>query len=318
MDIKQLRYFVAVAEERSVTQAAARLRMSQPPLSAQLARLEREVGARLFTRHRRGVDLTEAGRHLFARAVRLLRDVDEVAQSVRSVGQGATGRLALALVPSLAQTVAPPLLRRVTSEVPDLVLDVLETTPDELRQALHTRQVDAGLAFQGAGPGAAPGEGLDSAVVAREPLVAVLPPGPPVRDGELIDLADLAREPFVVPARYATPGLHSHVLAACRTAGFLPVSVRETRLVATLLGLVAGGLGVSVLPVSLARLGGDLVRAVPLRRPVHAVETVVLWRGAEEQSPVLRRLLRLALATPEPDLLGPGKGRRRTAGVEPG
>ncbi|HEY1486140.1 MAG TPA: LysR family transcriptional regulator, partial [Micromonosporaceae bacterium] len=109
MDIRRLRYFVAVAEERSISRAARRLHLAQPPLSVQLHGLERELGVTLFTRHRRGVDLTEAGVELAHHARRLLDDIDTVTDAVRSVGQGASGRLTLAFVPALAVTLLPDL-----------------------------------------------------------------------------------------------------------------------------------------------------------------------------------------------------------------
>src|ERR671936_1449943 len=126
MDLRQLRYFVVVAEERSVTRAAARLHLTQPPLSAQLARLEHELGTPLLVRHRRGVDLTEAGRHLLDHARRLLAGVDAAADSVRRLGEGRAGRLSVAFVPAAAPTVLAPLLRRYHRDRPDVALELHE------------------------------------------------------------------------------------------------------------------------------------------------------------------------------------------------
>src|SRR5690348_8818169 len=129
MDLRQLRYFLVVAEERSVTRAAARLHLTQPPLSAQLARLEQELGVELFVRHRRGVDLTEAGRELFAHATRLLSGVDAATDSVRRLGEGRAGRLTVAFVSATAPSVLAPLLRGYHARNPDVVLEFLEGTP---------------------------------------------------------------------------------------------------------------------------------------------------------------------------------------------
>lgn len=315
MDVRQLRYFIAVAEERSITRAATRLHITQPPLSAQLARLERELGTRLLTRHRHGVDLTDAGQHLLSRAVRLVREFEDIDESVRAIGQGASGRLTLAFVPSLIQTALAPLLRAVARELPDVALDLLESTPDEVVRRVRGQRADAGMAYQppasaaGSAPGAVAGEGLDVAVVAREPLAAVVPPDSPLGRGPRLDLVSLDREPFILPMRHGRPGLYAHAIAACHTSGFTPIAIRETQLVQTAVALVSAGLGVTVLPLSLARAYGARAGVVPLGRPVHMVETVLLWRRGHEASPVLHRFLRIALSTPEPDMLGPDKAR---------
>jgi DNA-binding transcriptional LysR family regulator len=329
MDVRQLRYFIAVAEERSITRAAARLHITQPPLSAQLAGLERELGARLLVRHRHGVDLTDAGQHLLSRAVRLVRDFEDTTESVRAIGQGASGRLALAFVPSLVQTTLSSLLRAVAHELPDVSLDLLESTPDEVVQRLRGQRVDAGMAYQppdtasatSALPGtstasatsaaSATGDGLDVAVIAREPLAAVVSRDSALSHQERLDLVSLDQEPFILPMRHGRPGLYAHAMAACHTSGFTPIAVRETQLVQTAVALVGAGLGVTILPLSLALASGANVSVVPLGRPVHMVETVLLWRRGQESNPVLHRFLRLALATPEPDMLGPDKARHQ-------
>lgn len=305
MDLRDLRYVVAIAEERSLTRAAARLHMTQPPLSAHLKDLERRLGARLFVRHRRGVDLTETGQHLVSRAARILDELEALERSVRSVGQGTTGRLAVAFDPALARPVLTPLLTRVRAELPDLTLDLVEAAPDEATAAVRAHHADAALLYA---PPVGEVDGLETAVIAREPMVAVVPASRPVPAGRL-DLADLRDEPFLVPARAGAAGLHTHLLAACRLAGFSPAAIRDCRSVDTAIALVAAGLGVSALPAGLSGNAGPGVAFVPLSRPVHVVETVVAWDPAEA-APTLRRFLRIALATPEPDVLGPDKARR--------
>jgi DNA-binding transcriptional LysR family regulator len=306
MDLRDLRYVVAIAEEGSLTRAAARLHMTQPPLSAHLQDLERRLGSRLFVRHRRGVDLTEAGQHLLPRAVRLLGEVEALERSVRSVGQGTAGRLAVAFDPALARPLVTPLLTKVRAQLPDLDLDPFEAAPDEATAAVRAHHADAALLY--APVTTRDFEGLEVAVVAREPMVAVIPASRPVPAGP-IDLATLRAEPFIAPARAGAAGLHTHLLAACRLAGFSPVAVRECRSVDTAIALVAAGLGVSALPAGLRTIAGPEVTLVPLSRPVHVVESVVTW-DPTETAPALHRFLRIALATPEPDVLGPDKARR--------
>src|ERR687893_790847 len=313
MDLRQLRYFIAVAEERSVTRAATRLHLTQPPLSAQLARLEHELGVELFVRHRRGVDLTEAGRHLVEHARRVLADVDAAAESVRRTGQGRSGRLTLAFVPATAWSVLPPLLRRFHTALPEVDLRFLEAGTDAVAEHVRARRADLGLVHLAPG-GAAGGVGpeLDVAVVRREPLVAVLPRERATRLGEHVDLAELADEPFVSPTRELTGGLGAHVLGACRLSGFEPV-LREVDLVQTVVALVGAGVGVSVLPASAERVCGPDTVTRPLARHVPVVETGLLRRRTDEPGPPVQRFLRLALDTPEPDVLGPAYARRSTS-----
>jgi DNA-binding transcriptional LysR family regulator len=305
MDLRQLRYFVVVAEERSITRAAARLHLTQPPLSAQLARLEHELGATLLVRHRRGVDLTEAGTHLLEHARRLLAGVDAATDSVRRLGEGRAGRLTIAFVSATAWTVLSPLLRRYHEERPDVVLDFLEDGPDEVVEHVRARRADLGVVHlppPGVGVGHAPV--LDVAVVQREPLVAVLPAALADRTGDRVDLATLADQTFLTPARAVCGGLQPQLVNACRLAGFEP-SLREVQLVHTVLSLVGAGLGVSVLPSSVRRLAGPEVVVRPLSQHVPVVETAVLRRRADLPSPQVQHFLRLALATPEPDMLDP-------------
>jgi DNA-binding transcriptional LysR family regulator len=312
MDLRQLRYFLAVAEERSVTRAAARLHLTQPPLSAQLGRLEHELGVELFVRHRRGVDLTEAGRQLVEHARRVLADVEAAAESVRRTGQGRSGRLALAFAPALAWSVLPPLLHRFRTALPEVDVRFLEAGTDAVAEHVRARRADLGLVHLAPG-GAAGGVGpdLDVAVVRREPLVAVLPRDRAAMLGERVDLAELAGEPFVAPARELTGGLGAHVLGACRLSGFDPV-LREVDLVQTVVALVGAGVGVSVLPASADRVCGPDVVTRPLARHVPVVETGLLRRRAEPPGPPVQRFLRLALDTPEPDVLGPAYARVRS------
>jgi DNA-binding transcriptional LysR family regulator len=304
MDLRQLRYFVAVAEERSVTGAAARLHLTQPPLSVQLARLEHELGVPLLVRHRRGVDLTEAGRHLLDHARRLLADVGAVAESVQRLGDGRTGRLGLAFVSSAAWGVLPPLLRRYREDWPDVVLDFVEDLPDGVVEAVRDQRADVGLVYlPPPGYETALAPELDIAVMRREPLVAVLPARLASRAGDRVALATLADEPFLTPARAAWGGLQAHLVGACQQAGFEP-RLREVKHVQTVLSFVGAGLGVSVLPASAETLCGAEIAVLPLSQHAPPVETGLLRRRNEVPAPPVQHFLRLALSTPEPDALG--------------
>lgn len=305
MDLRQLRYFLAVAEERSVTRAAGRLHLTQPPLSAQLARLERELGVPLFHRHRRGVDLTDAGRHLLAHARRLLEDVEATAESVRHLGEGRSGRISLAFDSATAWAVLPRLVVRYREERPTVVLEVIEESPDGVFEAVRSRRAELGLvhlppATAITGPDPQP----DLAVVDREPLVAVVPAADAGTFGDRVDLRELADRPFFVPAGSHSAGLAPHISGACRISGFDPV-LREVKSLPTAVSLIGTGLGVSIMPVSVRTVCGRGVAALPLSRHVPVVETALIRRRDDVPSAPVQHFLRLALATPEPDMLGP-------------
>ena len=312
MDLRQLRYFVTVAEEHSVTRAAARLHLTQPPLTVQLARLERELGVPLLIRHRRGVDLTDAGRYLATHARRLLAEVDALAASVRQLGEGRSGRLALAFDSATAWALLPQLLERFRADRPDVVLDVSEETADGVLEAVRLRRTDLGLVHLPPPTVARTRDPqLDFAVVHREPLVAVLPAALATQHGERADLAALAAQQFLAPTPGVWGGLQRHLVEACRQAGFEP-NVRDVKLVPTVVALVGAGLGVSILPSSVRAVRGDKVAVLPLARHVPVVETALVRRRDEPPAPPARHLLRLALSTPEPDMLAPELAPART------
>jgi DNA-binding transcriptional LysR family regulator len=309
MDLRQLRYFLAVAEERSVTGAAARLHLTQPPLSAQIARLENELGVGLLVRHGRGVDLTAAGRDLADHARRLLADVDAAAESARRIGQGRTGRLRLAFEATTAWSVLPPLLRRFSTARPDVDLLFHEDRSDAVAEHVRAGHADLGLVhLPPSGAGSGMRAGLDVAVVRRDPLVVLVPRDHADALGDRVDLTRLRGETFFCTVRSEWGGISAHLLGACRVAGFEP-RVREVELVHTAVALVGAGLGVSVLPASVERVCGPDAVTRPLARHVPLVETGLLSRTTGQPGQLVQRFLRLALGAPEPDVLGPAFAR---------
>jgi DNA-binding transcriptional LysR family regulator len=310
MDLKTMEYFLVVVEEGSISRAAARLHMSQPPLTVRLKSLESELGVELLSRHRRGVEPTAAGRVFAERARRLLLDVQGAADAARSVGHGVTGRLALAS----GNSVAPGLLARLLGELgvqaPDVAISVTDGHDDAVRDRVSHGEADAGLIHLAPHPAGETHQGsvLETAVAAREPLVAVLRDDHAEAVGERADLVLLTAETLIAPAPASAQGLHAQLLASWRAAGGNPQRVRVTDSTTTTLALVAAGLGVTMLPASVAEVVWRGLRAVPLLQAHPAVETAIVWRH-DATSPVLRRFLRIALSTPEPDALGPEHAR---------
>ncbi|MFC7405626.1 LysR family transcriptional regulator [Georgenia alba] len=306
MELRQLQYFVTVVEERSLSRAAGRLHMTQPPLSTAVRQLEKEIGVPLLRRHPRGVEPTDAGTFLADEARRLLRTVDDVASRTHAVGTGQVGRLAVAAVPTATWHLLPSVLAAFHRRAPGVDLDVVDAMPDDILQRVRDGRAGAGLVYtadtQTLARSAA--AGLQTAVARREPLVAVVPRGHPAASSPVIDLRDLTGEPWIVPSGYATvAGLADLLRQAWRQAGIDPPNQRSTATPTAALSLVAGGHGVTLLPSSVHAVAGPEVSTAPLRQPVAPLEAAVIWRR-EQPAPVLAAFLSAALATPEPDRLG--------------
>ncbi|MFI5778190.1 LysR family transcriptional regulator [Nocardia sp. NPDC051570] len=312
MDLRQLGYFVAVAEEGSVTRAADRLHVTQPPLTAQIKKLEAELDVRLFVRHRRGVDLTEAGRELLVKARRILSDIADIAESVRHIGDGRAGRLTLSFDAGTGWGVLPGLLARYRRERPHVELDYIEEPGTGVLDSVRLRRREIGLVHLPPTVVDSDREHrLDMAVIHREPLMAVLPRVPARRE-DRVDLADLAGEQFFAPAPGAWGGLHQHLIEACRLGGIDP-PIRIVAQMSTAVAMVAAGHGVALAPAAVRSLCGPTVTTLPLTRYVPMVETAVVSRRGDALSPPADAFRRLAMSTPEPDVLGPelAPGRER-------
>lgn len=284
MDLRHIRYFLAVAEELHFGRAARRLHIAQPPLSRQIQDLEGELGVSLFVRDRRHVALTPAGEAFREEARRLLADVGEAVERARRAARGEIGRLRIGYVPSVAMTRFPDILRAYRRRFPRVDLTVEEMSPARQVERLLADRLDVGFAR---------GPLLEPALQVQgwweEPLVVALPRSHPLARRRRLPMSALAREPFIVPARARGPGIHDQVLALCRDAGFSPRVVHEgSQLDAQL--LVAAGVGVAIVPCSHRGLhrAGVVLRALA-ERPV--TQMVMAWRKTDS-SPALAELVR--------------------------
>lgn len=290
VELRHLRYFVAVAEELSFTRAAQRLHIAQPPLSMQIRRLERTLGAELFDRSRREIALTAAGEALLTEARRLLVQVDQALRAAQQAGAGDVGRLTVGFVPSASNAALPAYVRAFRARHPRVELFLRELPPDDLVTALHNGGVDVCFLYL---PFA--DERLATRTVEREPLIAVLPADHRLAAGPRaapLAVSALRDEPFVLPARHRMPGLNARVLEACRRAGFEPLAVqKDVWLIQTMLGLVAAGLGVALVPGSVRNLRRAGVSFRRLDTAID-VELGAFWR-ADDRSPTLRNFVAL-------------------------
>jgi DNA-binding transcriptional LysR family regulator len=283
MELRHLRYFIAVAEELHFGRAAARVHVAQPAVSRQIRALEEEIGLSLFERDRRSVALTAAGAAFLEEARLLLGHVERAVATAHRAARGELGSLRIGYVPAVVHTGLPEMVRAFRKRFPNVDVRLQEMNPAMQLEALLAERVDVGFVR---GPIDEPA--LASKTVLKEPFVAVLPSGHRLGGHKRLSLAMLAKETFVFQARSRGPGSHDHILSICRKAGFSPQIVQEGSY-AEVLSLVASGAGVGIVPTSLRaiRRAGILFR--PLReRPMTQLDMV--WRK-DAELPVLREFL---------------------------
>lgn len=290
MELRHLRYFVAVAEELHFGRAAELLRISQPPLSQQIQALEAELGVRLFDRTNRRVSLTDAGRLFLEETRRTLAQVDKSVDVVRRANQGEIGELQIGFTSSAPFTsILPRAILAFREAFPAVHLALQEMTSKQVVEAVQDETLQVGMIRPFALPA-----GLQTTELFSEPLVALMHTGHPLASGseEGICLAELTAEPFVFfPRSYGT-GLYDQLLNLARQAGFNPRIAQEANEALTIIGLVAAGLGVSVLPASFQRIRID---GVAFRTLLDKDATTAVWlvKRRQEQSPLTRAFIEL-------------------------
>lgn len=283
MELRHLRYFIAVAEELHFGRAAERLGISQPPLSQQIQALEEEIGARLFERTNRRVELTDAGRLFLDESRQVLAQVDKAVLLARRAHLGELGELKIGSTSSAPFTsTIPSSIHAFRKAYPDVHLDLQEMSSRQVLKALLEESLQVGVIRPLALPDA-----VHWVELFREPLVAVLRADHPLAAGseDGLAIAALAEEPFVFfPRSYGT-GLYDQVIALTRQAGFSPRIAQEASEAMTIIGLVSAGLGVSILPASFRRTRVDGVVYRTLSDP-EATTAVWLVRRQNEGSPL--------------------------------
>lgn len=278
MELRQLRYFIAVAEEMNITRAAQRLHMTQPPLSRQLQLIEDEIGLPLFERGARPLKLTDAGRVLYAQARRVLEQADELAPLTRRLAQAAE-RIVIGFVPSTLYGALPEVIRAFREAAPAVELSLIEMFTLEQLGALKGGRIDIGfgrLRFDD--------DRLVREVLVEERLIAALPDGHPLAAPDAsISLADIAGQTLIVYPSTPRPSFADQQLSALRDGGLASAAVHEVRELQTALGLVAAQVGVSLVPESVE---GVRVKGVAYRRLPEPVATspIILSRRLHDES----------------------------------
>ncbi|MBZ7671106.1 LysR family transcriptional regulator [Klebsiella grimontii] len=293
IELRHLRYFIAVAEELHFGHAAARLNISQPPLSQQIQILEQQIGARLFARTNRSVSLTEAGRQFLADSRQILTQVDDAAARAARLHHGETGELRIGF------TSSAPFIKAVSDTLstfrrryPDVHIQTRETNTREQIVPLNEGALDLGLMRNTQLP-----ETLIWERVLREPLLAMVPRDHPLASQPRVSLRELAREPFVFFDPHVGTGLYDDILGLLRRYDLTPTIAQEVGEAMTIIGLVAAGLGVSILPASFRRVQLSEMCWLPIEERDAVSEMWLVWSKHHEQGQAARRFRESLLAS---------------------
>ncbi|MCQ4314263.1 LysR substrate-binding domain-containing protein [Pseudomonas stutzeri] len=294
MELRHLRYFVMVAEEKHFTRAAARLNMQQPPLSQQIRALEDELGFDLFKRHPKGVDLTTGGAVFLDEAKSILARVQEGSRRAARVAKGVEGTLAIGFTSSAAaHPLIPRIIRAFREQYPAVAITLNEGNAGRLTERAMAGQLDVGILRA---PVSRP-DGIEFHRLLMEELLMVLPVGHPTLADhpDAIELQAIRDEPFILVRRPGAPGMYANLLRACRAAGFEPHVAFEVERMLTNVSLVAAGEGVSVVPASMRDIHSESVvyRRILGARPRLVAPLTLICRSFN-QSPALQNFIVLA------------------------
>jgi DNA-binding transcriptional LysR family regulator len=275
MELRPLRYFLAVAEELNFTRAANRLGIKQPPLSLQIRHLEEELGAPLFRRHTRGVELTDTGKLMLEEARIILELVETAKTDVRHRARGETGRIVVGSAGAVYfHPLLPTIIREYRTRYPGIVLVPQAGNTALLVERLRAGQVDAAFVR----PPIGDSSGLTIEPLVDEEMVIVLPAGHLLSSSPSVPLAALAEETFVLYPRALNPDAYDAIISALHRAGFNPMLGQEAPQIVSVIPLVAAGLGVSIVPRSTDRILSDGVRYLPIEGDAPRAEIRLAYR----------------------------------------
>ncbi|MEX3239591.1 LysR family transcriptional regulator [Serratia quinivorans] len=289
IELRQLRQFVAVAEEMSFHRAAERLHMAQPPLTAAIRKIEQELGVLLLERGNRVTRITEAGQVFLIEARRTLAQFERTLGNTRRAARGLTESLRLTFVDSTVNALLPGILWQFRQAHPQAEFHLQEATTAEQLIALRDDRADMGMVVLPV----TPQDDLQILPFLFDRMVLALPENHPLATQQQVTLSSLADQPWVLfPAHYG-PGMHTAILQACAVAGFSPRIVQEARQMQTIGGLVAGGVGIALMPALFARLQspGVVFRELSGTGSPVAYTLALAWRTA---SPLTDAFCRIA------------------------
>lgn len=290
MESRLLTYFVAVAEELHFSRAAKKLNMSQPPLSKQIGQLEEKIGVKLFKRTRRRVELTPAGEVLLEDARKILALSGEAARRALRAGKGEIGRISVGYVGSANYSILPGMIREFRKRSPDVELSLAEINTGQQIQALREGRIHVGFMRP---PRGIESVGISFNTVLRESLVVAIPGGHRLKNRPSIALKMLARESFImIPRSRGGAGFFDQIIAMCQLEGFSPDIVIQASQFHTIIGMVAAGVGIALMPDSMQR---SRMKGVMFKKLENKAETALTMAWlTDNNSPVLNKFIAVA------------------------
>lgn len=291
MDIRQLKYFIAVAECLSFTEASKQLYVAQSAVSQQIRDLEEKIGVLLFFRNKRTVKLTNAGKVLYSEAVTFIVKFDELIEKTKQAEKGLYGTLKIGVIGYADRNYLPQLIKKFRVKYPTTHIQLNQYNHGALIEALKTEDLDIGITFSF---GVDAISSLEKRKVFTEAIVVVLPSDHPMADRESIDLAELAEEKFIVQSRLESPQGFNKTLQICSSSGFTPNIVSEPNLIQTVLLLVDSGMGIAILPKSLESHASPTLKFLEIKGDESLLndEIVAAWKS-QNHNPTIRLFLEI-------------------------
>jgi DNA-binding transcriptional LysR family regulator len=291
MELRHLRYFIVLAEELNFSRAAERLHIAQPPLSQQIRSLEDELGLQLFDRTTRPLRLTPAGQVFLEQARQVFMQVEQAMVSAQRASRGELGRLTVGINTSIANSLLPDILRTFRRRFPDVELVLHEQSSYQQLQELCDRKIDVGFVNLHHLQNIDENNNTFSFIpILQEPFVLVLPESHPLAAQTQVSLEALADELFILPPAHLPSGLYYQIVSLCQHVGFSPKVKQEATWMSTVLSLVAGGVGISLLPANAQNLQrtGVVFRVIKEQSPIF--QMAMVWRR-NDSSVILHNFL---------------------------
>ncbi|PHJ65970.1 LysR family transcriptional regulator [Nostoc linckia z18] len=291
MELRHLRYFIAVAEELHFSKAAERLHIAQPPLSQQIQQLEAQLGVELFHRKtKRQVQLTEAGQVFLQEAYQLLAQLQKAIELTQKIGRGEKGQLRIGFTSLVTYNLLPLILRQFREQFSEVELILQELTTTEQERSLQESRIHIGFAHPPLEDNT-----LNQKCIQQEALIVALAETHPLAERENISVSSLVNENFIMFPRHLGSGLYDQIVSLCQQVNFSPKVTQEAIQMQTIIGLVSAGMGIAIVPSSLQNLqrNGVVYRSFEEKTPL--VETAIVWRE-EDITPVLRKFLQVVMS----------------------
>jgi DNA-binding transcriptional LysR family regulator len=280
MELRHLRYFVAVAEEANFTAAARRLRVAQPALSQQIRHLEDEIGTPLFLRNQRPLRLSASGEVFLQSSRRILSEANQATRAAQRAAKGEVGRLTLGFVCLATSSILTKLVRDYRQKFPGIDLTLREMTPTSQVKALVSGEIHLGYTRR-----------FDE--IFHDRYLVAVPERHPLAKSKSVSLSQLETENFIIFKRPDTPSFYNQVFSACLKAGFSPTVVSEPDLLQTILILVDAEVGISIVPSCVADMKHTGVTLLPLAERMEPNPVVLVW-SKNEECPSLKSFIDLA------------------------